>query len=51
MIDDFNERNIPTRQVIKKLKFHQVGRRKCGKTPRMKLTADDRWKLEAGRLR
>lgn len=51
MIDDFNERNIPTRQVIKKLQFHQVGRRKCGKTPRMKLTADDRWKLEGGRLR
>ena len=36
---------------MKKMQFHQEGRRECMKTPRLKTTAEDRWKPEAGRLR
>ena len=50
-IDDFNEGKIPTRQVMKKVQFHQEERRECNKRPRLKLNADDRsngsWKITA----
>ena len=29
--------------MIKKVQFHQEGRHECRKTPRLNITADDRW--------
>ena len=40
--DDFNEGQIPTKQVIKKQQFHQEGRRECIKKYQGKLNTDDR---------